>query len=370
MRSRRLQVDPHGGQAMIHTSGCARCRGPRAGPGRRNADQVVPPRWLPSPTPSGPSPRSCGATVAIEGDDQLALLAEMAERIGARAVRLTPGSKPAYHAAAVLAAGGFVALLDAIAELGRVAGLDEAGALAIYGPLIEGTLGTPVLGIVRGPDRADHARRRRHAAGPPGRARGPCARRRRVVPRCRARDQLAEAWHPDTGRRINSALVTCIGRVNRYHCWQWSTALPPSTRPGRLPDRPTLGPHPGAAGPPRDRHVPRVRRSRHRPSPGRSRAARPDAGELARSAPPFRSNSMSGRPRPQVTMHWPRSGAPGGTPPAPLRRRGTPEERDGHVRWRRRDPVSRIEPPVRCGLPPSRARRTNLDTAEGHAERR
>ena len=67
---------------------------------------------------------------------------------GATAVRLAPGSKAAYHAAAVLAAGGFVALLDAIAELGRVAGLDEAGALAIYGPLIEGTLGNArALGI-------------------------------------------------------------------------------------------------------------------------------------------------------------------------------------------------------------------------------
>lgn len=83
-----------------------------------------------------------GATIAVEGDDQLvALLAEMAEAIGAHAVRLVPGTKAAYHAAAVLAAGGFVALLDAIAELGRVAGLDEAGALAIYGPLIEQTLG-------------------------------------------------------------------------------------------------------------------------------------------------------------------------------------------------------------------------------------
>jgi predicted short-subunit dehydrogenase-like oxidoreductase (DUF2520 family) len=82
-----------------------------------------------------------GATVAIEGDDQLAgLLARMAEAIGAVPVRLAAGSKSAYHAAAVLAAGGFVALLDAIAELGRVAGLDEAGSLAIYGPLIEGTL--------------------------------------------------------------------------------------------------------------------------------------------------------------------------------------------------------------------------------------
>ncbi len=82
-----------------------------------------------------------GATVAIEGDDQLAtMLAEMADRIGATPVRLAPGTKAAYHAAAVLAAGGFVALLDAIAELGRVAGLDEHGSLAIYGPLIEGTL--------------------------------------------------------------------------------------------------------------------------------------------------------------------------------------------------------------------------------------
>ena len=38
--------------------------------------------------------------------------------------------------------------LDAIAELGAVAGLDEAGSLAIYGPLIEGTLGNArALGI-------------------------------------------------------------------------------------------------------------------------------------------------------------------------------------------------------------------------------
>lgn len=90
-----------------------------------------------------------GATVAIEGDDQLtALLASMAEAVGATPVRLAPGTKAAYHAAAVLAAGGFVALLDAIAELGRVAGLDEAGSLAIYGRLIEGTLGNArALGI-------------------------------------------------------------------------------------------------------------------------------------------------------------------------------------------------------------------------------
>ena len=92
-----------------------------------------------------------GATIAIEGDDQLLdLLARMADVLGATPVRLAPGSKPAYHAAAVLAAGGFDALLDAIAELGRLAGLDEAGSLAVYGPLIEQTLGNArALGIDR-----------------------------------------------------------------------------------------------------------------------------------------------------------------------------------------------------------------------------
>ena len=92
-----------------------------------------------------------GATIAIEGDDQLAnLLAEMADALGAHAVRLAPGTKAAYHAGAVLAAGGFVALLDAIAELGRVAGLDEAGSLSIYGRLTEQTLANArALGIAR-----------------------------------------------------------------------------------------------------------------------------------------------------------------------------------------------------------------------------
>ena len=90
-----------------------------------------------------------GATIAVEGDDQLVShLADMAEALGATAVRLEPGSKAAYHAAAVLAAGGFVALLDAIAELGRAAGLDEQGSLAVYGGLIEQTLGNArALGI-------------------------------------------------------------------------------------------------------------------------------------------------------------------------------------------------------------------------------
>ncbi|HEV7536543.1 MAG TPA: DUF2520 domain-containing protein [Acidimicrobiia bacterium] len=138
----------YGGQAMIHTSGAlgAEVLAPAMGAGTQIG--AFHPLVAFADTERAVAALH-GATVAIEGDDQLAgLLADMAEAIGATPVRLAAGSKAAYHAAAVLAAGGFVALLDAIAELGRVAGLDEAGALAIYGPLIEGTLGNArALGI-------------------------------------------------------------------------------------------------------------------------------------------------------------------------------------------------------------------------------
>jgi predicted short-subunit dehydrogenase-like oxidoreductase (DUF2520 family) len=138
----------YGGQAMIHTSGAlgAEVLAPAMAAGTQIGS--FHPLVAFADTERAIAALN-GATVAIEGDDQLAtLLSQMADRLGAHAVRLQPGTKAAYHAAAVLAAGGFVALLDAIAELGAVAGLDETGALAIYGPLIEGTLGNArALGI-------------------------------------------------------------------------------------------------------------------------------------------------------------------------------------------------------------------------------
>jgi predicted short-subunit dehydrogenase-like oxidoreductase (DUF2520 family) len=77
-----------------------------------------------------------GATVALEGDESLLpVLAELAESIGARPVRLPDGGKTAYHAAAMMAAGGLVGLLDAIARVAAVAGLDERTAMAVYAPL-------------------------------------------------------------------------------------------------------------------------------------------------------------------------------------------------------------------------------------------
>ncbi len=138
----------YGGQALVHTSGVLGAEALE--PARAAGTQIGAFHPLVAFADTERAIAALhGATVAVEGDDQLAtLLAEMAEVLGATAVRLAPGSKAAYHAAAVLAAGGFVALLDAIAELGRTAGLDEAGALAVYGGLIEQTLGNArALGI-------------------------------------------------------------------------------------------------------------------------------------------------------------------------------------------------------------------------------
>ena len=138
----------YSGQAMIHTSGALGADA--LAPAMAAGTQIGSFHPLVSFADTERAVEALkGATIAIEADDQLSsMLAAMAEAIGATPVRLAAGAKPAYHAAAVLAAGGFVALLDAIAELGRVAGLDEAGSLAVYGRLIEGTLGNArALGI-------------------------------------------------------------------------------------------------------------------------------------------------------------------------------------------------------------------------------
>lgn len=138
----------YGGQAMIHTSGALDAA--VLAPAMAAGTQIGSFHPLVAFADTERAVQALrGATIAIEADDQLAaMLANMAEAIGATPVRLAPGAKAAYHAAAVLAAGGFVALLDAIVELGRAAGLDETGSLAIYGRLIEGTLGNArALGV-------------------------------------------------------------------------------------------------------------------------------------------------------------------------------------------------------------------------------
>lgn len=154
-----------------------------------------------------------GATVAIEGDDDLAAhLAEMAEAIGGVPVRLAPGSKAAYHAAAVLAAGGVTALLDTIREVAAPLGLDEAGALAVYLPLVEQTLanarGLGTDAALTGPaTRGDAGTVRAHiealAAGAPGSLEVYRALMRRGVEIAVRRGTLA----PEAVERLRAALA-------------------------------------------------------------------------------------------------------------------------------------------------------------------
>ncbi len=130
----------YSGQAIVHTSGLlgVEALGPAMAAGTQ-AGSFHPLVSIVDPEQAVEDLR--GATVVIEGDPELATaLASMAEAIGAVPVRLPPGAKPAYHAAAVLAAGGMVALLDAIVEVAAAAGLDSAGAMTVYGRLVSQTL--------------------------------------------------------------------------------------------------------------------------------------------------------------------------------------------------------------------------------------
>ena len=105
-----------------------------------------------------------GCVVAIEGDEPLLpLLEDVAAAIGARPVRVTAEGKPAHHAAATLAAGGLVALLDVVDRLAGAAGIEAGERLGTYqglarqalenavrqgpeaaltGPIVRGDLGT------------------------------------------------------------------------------------------------------------------------------------------------------------------------------------------------------------------------------------
>ena len=72
----------------------------------------------------GSAPLLEGSLMAVEADPPLdAVLRRLAADLGCRPVTLAPGARPVYHAAAVLAANGPLALLDAGAELLSAAGV-------------------------------------------------------------------------------------------------------------------------------------------------------------------------------------------------------------------------------------------------------
>jgi predicted short-subunit dehydrogenase-like oxidoreductase (DUF2520 family) len=125
----------YSGQALVHTSGAL-------------ASSVLAPAMAAGTTMASFHPLVSfadhdqaiadmrGATVALEGDESLLpVLAELAESVGAQPVRLPENGKAAYHAAAMMAAGGLIGLFDAIARVASLAGLDERTAVGVYAPL-------------------------------------------------------------------------------------------------------------------------------------------------------------------------------------------------------------------------------------------
>ena len=148
---------PH--QRRPGRQGSSRQRWP---PGRRSAPSI---RSWRSPTPSAPRAALRGATVAIEGDDQLARPPGRHGRGGRRPAGPPGAAAPRPPTGPLRRPGGrrTVALLDAIAELGSMAGLDEAGSLAIYGAAHRADPGErPSTRDPVRPDRPDHPRRPRH----------------------------------------------------------------------------------------------------------------------------------------------------------------------------------------------------------------
>src|SRR5690606_25612623 len=89
-----------------------------------------------------PGPRLLeGVVVALEGDPPaLRLAEELARATGAVPLRLPPGSRAAWHAAAAHASNHLVALLDQALDLMEVAGLPRDRARTALLPLMQGAL--------------------------------------------------------------------------------------------------------------------------------------------------------------------------------------------------------------------------------------
>ena len=92
-----------------------------------------------------------GAYAGIEGDERAVATAErLAGAIGMQAVRLPPGSKPGYHAAAAIASNLTVALYDLATRVARESGIPSAAVGPMYVSLLRGTVENLAAGGAEG----------------------------------------------------------------------------------------------------------------------------------------------------------------------------------------------------------------------------
>ena len=272
-----------------------------------------------------------GATVAIEGDDQLAaMLADMAEAIGARAG--PTGARLEGRLPCRRGAGRRRVRRPARCDRGAGSrGRARRGRLARdLRPAHRGDAGQrPRARHPCGADRPDDPRRRRDARRRTSTRFGARPGRRST---CTSLPPIARSIWPRRARRAGTGgrdEDACRARgglatpgPNRYHSPPWITASRPSTRPARRPDSSARRPASGNdawASARRARSTRRVARPRSCTA-RRSRRSRGCAPAGAPSTQPSRRR-RSGRPRPLVTIEWARSGRPGTRPP-PGRRVG------------------------------------------------
>ncbi len=89
--------------------------------------------------PATAAERWRGAYAALEGDDRAQAESErLARLLGLHPIRLPPGAKPLYHAAAVAASNYVVVLAALAARLAGQAGVPPADAARLYLPMVQG----------------------------------------------------------------------------------------------------------------------------------------------------------------------------------------------------------------------------------------
>ncbi len=342
--SLRLYVGPGPGPYQR----AARRRGPRPGDGRRDADRLVPSRWSPSPTRSGPSRRCTARRSPSRATTQLVTLLggdgrgdRAPSRSGSRRARSRPITPPRCWPRAASwrcstrspSSGGSPASTRRGARRLRAARRADAGQrralgirAALTGPITRGDVGTLEAHLraleVHAPDVLPLYQ----------------AAARREIALAEARGVLA----PEASDRLRRALAVRLqspsDTVRLRPC---STASPRSTRP--VPRRASFARrHARASGDLGLRaaaHVPGGDARRDGAAP---RGPRPARQRCARAgAPSGRPAATAGARRPAATRGGDALGAHVAEAPptaalAPPRRRGAAEERHRHLcRWHR-----------------------------------
>lgn len=135
------------GAALVHCAGALSLEA--LGPPRGR----VPGSFHPLVAVSDPRDSLAGSSVAISTRSRWLreALERMAKDVGLRALRVPEKHRAAYHAGAVLSAGGVVAALSAAVESFRAAGISEEHALAALLPLTHSALrGVEARGLAAG----------------------------------------------------------------------------------------------------------------------------------------------------------------------------------------------------------------------------